>query len=210
MYKAILWDNDGILVQTEHLYYEANRRVLADKAVDLTLAQYQRLLLRQNTGVWHLVPNASESEVAALKARRNEIYSELLRTEDILVAGAQHALKTLHGRLRMGIVTSSRKDHFQIIHERSGLLGYFDFVVAAGDFERSKPDPEPYLVGLDRCGFRADECLAIEDSERGLLAAKRAGLTCWAIPGEMTSSGDLSTADRVLDSIHEVPDLLLA
>lgn len=209
MYKAILWDNDGILVQTEHLYYEANRRVLADQAVDLTLEQYRNLLLSQNVGVWHLVQNASEAEITDLKAYRNEIYSELLRTEDIQVDGAQHALESLHGRLTMGIVTSSRKDHFQIIHGRSGLLEYFDFVVAAGDFERSKPNPDPYLVGLDRCGFNADECLAIEDSERGLIAAKRAGLTCWVIPGEMTSTGDFSTADRVLDSIQEVPSLLL-
>ena len=108
----------------------------------------------------------------------------------------------------MGIVTSSRKDHFEIIHDRSGLLPFFDFVVASGDFTHSKPDPEPYLIGIERCGYPAHECLAIEDSERGVLAAKRAGLTCWAIPSAMTNDGDFSNADRVLDSLQDVASLL--
>ena len=109
----------------------------------------------------------------------------------------------------MGIVTSSRKDHFEIIHDRSGLLTYFDFVVASGDFSNSKPHPEPYLIGIERCGYPAHECLAIEDSERGVLAAKRAGVTCWAIPSAMTKDGDFSKADRVLESIEDVPPLLI-
>ncbi len=208
MFKAILWDNDGILVQTEEWYYEANKRVLAGEGVDLSFELYHDLLLRQNIGAWHLLEGASDEAVEKLKRKRNRIYAELLRTQDIFVRAARDVLESLHGRYAMGIVTSSLKDHFQIIHDRSGLLPYFDFVVASGDFTKSKPDPEPYLVGIDRTGYAAHECVAIEDSERGVLAAKRAGLTCWALPSAMTGSGDFSMADRVLDSLQDVPALL--
>ena len=208
MFKAILWDNDGILVQTEEWYYEANRQVLAGEGVELPLEIYYDLLLKKNTGVWHLLESTSDEAIDNLKCERNRIFSDLLRTEDIFVKGASDVLDSLHSRYAMGIVTSSRKDHFAIIHDRTRLLPYFDFVVASGDFTNSKPDPEPYLIGIDRTGYAAHECLAIEDSERGVLAAKRAGLTCWAIPSAMTGNGDFSIADQVLDSLRDIPPLL--
>jgi beta-phosphoglucomutase-like phosphatase (HAD superfamily) len=109
----------------------------------------------------------------------------------------------------MGIVTSSKKEHFEIIHRRTGFLPYFDFVVGEGDYRRSKPDPEPYRIAIERGGGRADECLAIEDSERGLRAAKGAGLSCWIIPTPLTADSDFSEADRIVADIRRIPDLLL-
>ncbi len=109
---------------------------------------------------------------------------------------------------RIGIVTSSRRDHFEIMHERTGLLPHVDFVVAQGDYERSKPAPDPYLMGIDRSGAPASECLAIEDSARGLAAAKAAGLACWVVPSGMTDGQDFAAADRRLESLGELVTLL--
>jgi HAD superfamily hydrolase (TIGR01509 family) len=112
-------------------------------------------------------------------------------------------------RYRHTIVTSSLRRHFAIIHERTGFGKFFDFVVAEGDYTHYKPDPEPYAVAVKRSGFSARECLAIEDSPRGLQAAKAAGLACWVIPSELTRCGDFSAADKVLPSIGELPRMLL-
>jgi len=109
----------------------------------------------------------------------------------------------------MAVVTSSRRVHFEIIHRRSGLLKYFDFVITGEDCPTYKPDPGPYLLATARSGFRKEECLAIEDSQRGLLAAKRAGIGCFMIPTELTRGGNFSSADRVLSSISEVPSALM-
>jgi HAD superfamily hydrolase (TIGR01509 family) len=84
----------------------------------------------------------------------------------------------------MGIVTSSRSDHFALIHQRTGFLPYFRFVLTAGDYSRSKPDPDPYLRAIERSGVERDECLVIEDSERGLIAATAAGIRCIIVPNE--------------------------
>ena len=104
----------------------------------------------------------------------------------------------------MGIVTSSRRDHFELIHRSSGLLKYFDFVITASDYAKFKPNPEPYLMAVKKSGFNKKECIAIEDSERGLKSAKGAGIHCMVIPTELTRNGDFSVADKVLGNITDV------
>ena len=211
MYRTVLWDNDGILVRSEELYYEATREIMREVKVELTLETYRRYFLKESGGAWHLVRAQGHDQefVEKLRSARNELYGRLLQTRDIAMDGAGDVLRQLDGRFRMGIVTSSKKEHFEIIHRRTGFLPYFDFVVGEGDYRRSKPDPEPYRIALERCGGRADECLAIEDSERGLRAAKGAGLCCWVIPTPLTADSDFSGADRVVGDIRLIPDLLL-
>ena len=211
MYRAILWDNDGILVRSEDLYYEATREIMREVKVELSLETYRQYFLRENGGAWHLVRAQGYDElfVEKLRAARNELYGRLLQTREIAVDGAEEVLRRLAGRFCMGIVTSSKKEHFEIIHRRTGFLPYFDFVVGEGDYRRSKPDPEPYRIALERCGYGPDECLAIEDSERGLRAAKGAGLRCWVIPTPLTADSDFSKADRVVGDIRRIPCLLL-
>jgi HAD superfamily hydrolase (TIGR01509 family) len=109
----------------------------------------------------------------------------------------------------MGIVTSSRKEHFDSIMDQTGLRRHFTFFITANDVENVKPHPEPYLKALDHVKLPKEECLVLEDSRRGVQAAKAAGLTCFAIPDALTRSQDFSIADRVLESIREVPSLAL-
>jgi beta-phosphoglucomutase-like phosphatase (HAD superfamily) len=109
----------------------------------------------------------------------------------------------------MGVVTSSRRDHFDLIHARTGFNRFFDVVVSCDDVQRTKPDPEPYLRALALTGRDPRECVAIEDSERGLAAAKAAGLECWVIPTELSRNGDFGPADKVLGGIADIPGLLL-
>ncbi len=211
MYRTILWDNDGILVRSEDLYYEATREIMRRVKVDLTVEMYRQYFLRENGGAWHLVRGRGHDPlfVEKLRAARNELYGRLLQTRDIAMDGAGEALRQLAGRFRMGIVTSSKREHFEIIHRRTGFLPYFEFVVGEGDYRHSKPDPEPYQIALGRCGGRAEECLAIEDSERGLRAVKGAGLDCWIIPTSLTAESDFSKADRVVENIRQIPEFLL-
>jgi len=122
--------------------------------------------------------------------------------------GAADILTRLSGRLVMAVVTSSRRDHFDLIHARTGFGRFFEVVVSCNDVQKTKPDPEPYLRALELTGRGAAECIAIEDSERGLTAAKAAGLECWVIPTELSRDGDFSAADRVLSDLREVPVLL--
>lgn len=208
--KAIFWDNDGVLVETEHLYFEATRQTLAPHGIDLTEDQYVELFLVQGSGAWHLAAERgiAPHDVERLRDERNALYAAMLRNRPRMVPGIGDALDALHGKYMMGVVTSSRRDHFDLIHEHTGLLRYFEFVLAAGDYARAKPDPAPYVLAIERSGLDPDECIAIEDSERGLESATRAGLRCLIVPSALTRARTFAGAHRVLRSVSEIPAAL--
>ena len=210
MFKAILWDNDGVLVDTEHLYCEATRQVFASAGITLGNDDYRDMFLTGNMGAWHLLTaqGRPRSEIERIRDERNEIYSSLLRGRDHAIDGVREVLQTLHGRYAMGVVTSSRRDHFEIIHATTSLLHYFDFVLTREQYVNSKPDPEPYLAGIARTGFSAAQCLAVEDTPRGLTAATGAGARCVVIPNALTAGGDFTAAYKVLRDIRELPAIL--
>lgn len=207
---TILWDNDGVLVDTEGLYYEATREVMADFGIALTPAQYKQYCLHDNRGTWHLAQarGHSRSEVDAARGRRNARYTELLGAGSLLIDGVRETLESLHGRVRMGVVTSSMKHHFDVIHESTGLTPLFDFVITAEDVRETKPHPELYEKGLLAAGSTPNDTIVIEDSSRGLRAAVAAGIPCYVIPTPWTNDGDYSAAAGVLQSVREVETLV--
>ena len=89
------------------------------------------------------------------------------------------------------------------------MLAHFELVLLQGDYPRAKPEPDPYLRAVERLGVPGDRCLVIEDSERGLRAAKAAGLRCWVIPSDLTAGGAFETADAVLASLRDAAARLL-
>lgn len=206
MFDGIFWDNDGVLMETERLYYRANAEALALAGVELSLEEFCRISLRQGESVLRLAANGSDE--AEVRRVRDDIYFRLLGEESRVYPGVREILARLHGRLPMAIVTSCRRDNFLQMHRASGLLGYFDFILTREDYGASKPDPEPYLAACARAGLHPGRCLAIEDSERGVTSAARAGLTVAAIPGDMNRDGHFGPARWLLECIQELPLLL--
>lgn len=211
MFKAIFWDNDGVLVDTERLYFRATKHVLSRVGVELTEELYRQLFLTESLGAWHLAERngVCSDDIEILRAERNGLYSDMLSNNNLAIEGVEDVLRRLRPFYTMAVVTSSRKEHFDLIHRSTNFLRYFDFVITSEDYTLSKPNPEPYLRALQKSGVGTQEALVIEDSERGLRAAKRAGLICWVIPTALTEKGDFSTADRVLSNLREVASLLV-
>jgi HAD superfamily hydrolase (TIGR01509 family) len=208
--EAILWDNDGVLVDTEPLYLQATRRVLSTIGIGLSDEEYIQLFLVEGRGAWHLATERgfAPDEVAALRNERNSLYARMLEDGPPPLNGIASVLEQLHDRYVMGVVTSSRRDHFDLIHRSTGLLKYFDFVLTAEDYPRVKPHPDPYLRAIERSGVGRDACIAIEDSERGLASATAAGVRCIVIPTPLTRGGTFAGAYRVLGSVDEIPGAL--
>ena len=194
-----------MLVDTEHLYFLANKQALATVGIELTEAQYVEFFLVKNSGAWHLAAERgiSPEGIETIRAARNAAFSSLING-NFAISGVHEVLTHLHRRYAMGIVTSSEREHFNLIHQHSGLLHFFDFVLAMGDYPRSKPHPDPYLAAVERSGFAKDECIVIEDSARGLAAAVAAGLRCYVVPSDLTRGSDFSSAHMVLGSVEEL------
>lgn len=208
--EAIFWDNDGVLVDTEHLYFEATRGILATRGIALTESDYLELFLRKSRGILHFAEahGWTEAELEDIRRARSAHYSSLLREHSRVIDGVEDVLAALHGRIAMGIVTSSQRQHFDIIHENSGLLKYFDFVLASGDYSEPKPHPAPYLKALERTRIAREACLVVEDSERGLASATAAGLKCVMVPSRLAAGHAFTGAHKVLADIREILTLV--
>lgn len=208
MRKAILWDNDGVLVDSERLFFQANRDYFRLHGIELSPRQFFDWYLRDDCGAWHLL-GVSGTGIEPLRAQRNVIYNRLLKeATDLEVPGMASLLGELSGRVRMGIVTSSRRVDFMTIHTKLQLLPHFEFVLTGEDYTHAKPSPEPYLLGLEKLGICAEECLVVEDSPRGLQAARAAGIACIMIRTELTGDYDFPGAKAVVDNAAELADTL--
>jgi HAD superfamily hydrolase (TIGR01509 family) len=206
MLQAILWDNDGVLVDTEQLFYEANRELFLPMGLELSEQHFFDWYLADNCGAWHLLdPVPSMAEMDAWRSERNRRYALRLASEHIpAVDGVAEVLASLAPRLRMGVVTSSNHDHFHIIHGRLDLLRHFDFVLTHESYNHSKPSPEPYLLGLERLGVAPEDCVVVEDSPRGLQAATAAGMRCLVLRNRLTRDCDFAGAYRVVDTMPQL------
>jgi len=208
---TVLWDNDGVLVETEGLYFRACQTVLRSVGVDLTPERFKEISLRKGESTLKLAAEQGhgDEQIERLRVERDDLYVALLREHACAIDGVEEVLRSLHGQVRMGVVTSTRREHFEIAHARCGLAQYLDFVVTHEDYQRSKPHPEPYLTAMKRHGLRPEQCVVVEDSERGLAAAKAAGLECLVVLSEWTKDGDFRDAGKVLNSVREVPGEVL-
>ena len=208
MIKAIFWDNDGVLVDTEGIFFKANSETLAGVGISLQWEQFEEISLRRGGSVLQLAAKPGTDAFYKLRRDRDALYAELLTCESPVIDGVRDMLETLRGKYVMGIVTSSGHEHFEIIHRQSGLLPYFQFVLTMKDCAHFKPHPEPYLKALALCGCAPEECLVIEDSPRGLASAVCAGIRAIVIPSQFTRGSAFPGAWRILKSVKELPAAL--
>jgi len=204
--RFILWDQDGVLVDSERWYFEATRGELATLGVELTAGEYQRLQVA-GLSTWDAARarGADEASIAAARARRDLRYQEHLRTGPIEIDGVGEVLATLGRDHRMAIVTTARREDFELIHATRNLMQHMEFAVMLGDYARAKPHPDPYLAALARFGARPDEAVAVEDSRRGLLAARAAGVACFMMRNRLNADDAFPEAAGIVGSIRELP-----
>ncbi len=208
MKKYILFDNDGVLVETEPLYYKASKRALKEFFdVDVSFEQYMKLMT-DGKGVWVAAPNATKEQVDIARDQRDVYYQEYLKTENLAIDNIHKILEKLSKNYKMGIVTTSRRVDFEIIHKNRGITDFMEFVLCVEDYTEAKPHPEPYLKGLELFNAKKDEVVVVEDSERGLLSAFSANIDCIIVHNEFTKTQDFSKAKHYIKSLEELHSLL--
>ncbi len=210
MKKFILFDHDGVLVDTELWYFKAGERALADIGLTLDEDQYLRDMT-QGLATWAQARAAGVDEQTISRQRevRNAYYQEYLRTEAIEIEGVVEALAELSAYVRMAIVTTAKGVDFDVIHEKRRIRQFMDFVLVREDYQRAKPHPEPYLTGLKRFGATAEETLVVEDSSRGLTSAVAAGIDCVIVHNAFTQAQDFTQASHRIDALIELKDIVL-
>lgn len=218
--KCIFFDNDGILVDTEHLVADAAQVVCNQIGYfGDGVSLYREYNMAQ--GISFLEPlqdqfGFDDAQKMQYKRQWTETYFALVRSGDNLaIPGVENILRRLHGQIPLAIVTAARKvGEFSLIHDRTGFPKYFDFIVTREDYERSKPFPDGYILAFQKAqqiipDLQKEDCLVFEDSARGVRAAYEAGLPVCAIPTDFTKAMDFSVADYRFETLGEAVDTLV-
>lgn len=207
--KFVLFDHDGVLVDTEYWYFRSAERALSEIGFELDRVQYLSDMAA-GRGSWAQIvaAGAGDDVLEGLRNSRNIYYQDYLRTKPIEIDGVLEVLERLSNVVSMGIVTTSKRVDFELIHERRKITKHMDFVLMREDYSRAKPHPEPYLEGLRRFGADPAEVAIVEDSARGLQSAVAAGIDCIVVRNAFTSNQDFSTASARIDKLAELEDLI--
>ena len=209
MKKYILFDNDGVLVDTEIWYFEANKKALKELGLTLYMDIYQEIMVRGGTA-WEIAINAGITNEIINKKRiqRDIYYQEFLHTKNLEIPNVRKVLANLSKKYKMAIVTTSRRVDFELIHKNRGLSEYMQFILCVEDYERAKPYPDPYLKGLALFKASNKQTIVVEDSQRGLISAVNANIQCVIVKNEFTKTHDFSKANYFIDSLEQLETIL--
>jgi HAD superfamily hydrolase (TIGR01509 family) len=206
----VLFDLDGVLADTEPLHWAAYREVLLELGVDVGLEEYRhRFICRGGRPEYAVEAYGLPITADELRARKLPRYLDRLRRGVPPRPGARAALERLRGGWQTAVATNSVRTEVDLILGSLGLASLLDTVVTREDYRTAKPAPDAYLTAATRLGLRAEECVVIEDTPRGLGAALAAGMRAVALPNELTADNDFTGCVRRLAHLDELtPDLL--
>ena len=210
MITSVIFDLDGLLVDTERLHCLAYQAALREHDVHISETEYAEHWVRCGKGIADWVElHGLNLDPHAVRARKSEHYLVLLRSSLRPMDGALELLNALYGAMKIGLASSSYRDAVDGVLIGLDIARYFDAVVSGLDVPSVKPAPDIFLKAAALLGVSPPHCVVIEDAEKGVIAAYRAGMRCIAVPNDYTRHHDFSKATRVCGSLGEItPELI--
>lgn len=211
--RALIFDFDGLILETEGPIYRSWKEVYEVHGVALPFELWVKTVGSSNQAFHpqhHLEAELGRKLPQDVLDRRVDRRVELVLAQPVLPGVADLLDAARSAGFRVGVASSSSRDWVDGHLKRLGIRDHFDCLCCRDDVEHVKPEPDLYLAALGCLGVAADDAVAIEDSPNGIIAAKRAGLRCVAVPNPITAGLDLGQADVRLTSLAEVtlPELL--
>jgi HAD superfamily hydrolase (TIGR01509 family) len=202
---AVIFDLDGVLIDSEALQYKAYSQVLARYGVSVSAEEYAAYWIAAGNGPEYAVTTyALPLSPAELRALKNTVYHDILRDEVTLMPGVHEALTRLHANFPLAVATNSKRQDVAFVMDHFGVGRFFAALVTREDYVSAKPQPDAFVTAAARLGVAARVCLVVEDAHRGILAAHRAGAVVVAVPNSFTRDNDFSLAAAVLPSLDEL------
>ena len=213
MLKAVIFDLDGTIIDSEPLHSEAVLRIFREHSITLAKGDLDRYIGISNTVMWREMrrDHGLIESIEDLKAQQYKLNLELLNAAgSILMPGVPELLENLrsHG-IAMAIASSSAREYITTVVAEYGLDGYFSHLVSGEEVPRGKPRPDIFLKAAELLGTSPSDCVVIEDSDNGLNAAREAGIRAVGIQNSNSGNQSLALADRVVKSIPEITIELL-
>lgn len=207
MIKALIFDFDGLILDTESPEFQTWREVFAAHGHELTLDLWADLVGRPRTYfdmyAYFKALNGPLTDIEALRRDRRAQVIRLVLDQPLLPGVLSYLTEATELGLKIGLASSSGGDYVRGHLKRLKLSEYFHVTKCFEDTESHKPDPGPYLAVLEEIGVKPSEALAFEDSPNGVAAARAAGIFCVAVPNPITQCLSLAHADHCLKSLAD-------
>lgn len=214
MRRAVLFDMDGVITDTERFYVDALMEKLGQEGVKVTPAELSDMFGSTQVYIWNRLKDryhltgAVEDYVDAV----HEIRDRLIEEQGLLpMPGVLELIRNLHeAGVLLAVASSSPRETIEYNMELLGIRDCLDTIVSGLECEKGKPEPEIYLKAAANLGTHPDECVVIEDSSNGVKAGKAAGMYCHAYVPPQAYKQDVSSADNMLESFEglSVEDIL--
>jgi len=223
MLRAIIFDFDGVVADSEPIHLAMFQRILGEQGLFLSLEEYYADYLGyDDKGCFRAFltahgPSPSDKTIDDLVARKARAYLDHIKQHVLIFPGVRELVREAASRHRLAIASGALRNEIEYVLECAGIRKEFEHITSAEDVHRGKPDPEPFvhaLASLNRASrsgqdrLSPDDCLVIEDSIPGIRAAHAAGMKVLAVANTHTVQ-DLHEADALTQSLADVqlPDL---
>ena len=203
--KGILWDMDGVLVDTGDFHYQAWSTTLNQYQIPYSREKFNETFGMNNWSILALLlgPQLDQDTYIKISNQKEESFREVIRGKVKLLPGALETLEYLHSRgMRQAIASCAPPENIAALVDELQLRDHFEAVVS-GYAMAGKPAPDVFLAAADAIHISPHECLVIEDAVTGVKGAKRAGMACLAVTNTHPAKS-LGEADRVVDSLEEI------
>ena len=206
---GLIFHFDGLIVDTETERYYEWKEVIESHGVPLPLSVWH-----ENIGLPSEAFDPLEFlkqkakmpvDVEAVRKRKNEVFWSRMEGESLLPGVREYLEEARRRKMKLAICSSSPRRWVAQNLRRWGIEDFFDEVVTGSDVTKIKPDPQSYLRVLEVLNLSAENCIAFEDSPKGVESAKAAGIFCVAVPNSITEESNLEGAELKLNSLADMP-----
>jgi HAD superfamily hydrolase (TIGR01509 family) len=208
MISAVIFDLDGVLIDSEPLHCMADNQLLKDLGIDTPENYFDRFTGWTDSAMWGAIKTdyMITKSIDELKVLQVPIKLKLIREGDYkAIPGTIELLEEIKKRhLPIAIASSSPRLFIEAVVQKIGIAQYFAAIVSGEEVEQSKPEPDIFLKAAGFLNVYPSECLVVEDSKSGTIAAKKAGMKCIGYQNLNSGNQDLSEADFIVNDIKEI------
>lgn len=206
--KAFIFDMDGVIIDSEPIHFEVDSKVMKHFGIDIDQEELEEYVGMDNEEMWNIIKakyNMKQSVSEIIGYQLSKKVQAFKETKIGPIEGITDLFNILHKlNIPMAVASSSSKELIEVVMNKFGISHYFTYIISGEEVNKSKPEPDIYLEAARVIKVEPKDCVVLEDSKNGVIAAKAAGMKCIGYHNPNSGNQDLSRADIIVEKVDEV------